>query len=89
MPGPLQPSFPIELDGCEYLGRGPEVSGGSAGWSRSSGILYRCVDCGDTMVAANDRDFSCTCGQMFVDRDAGRFGSRLGDENILVYSVAE
>ena len=29
--------------------------------------------------------FTCSCGAMRLDPDAGRFGSSLGDLNILVY----
>ena len=37
------------------------------------------------MSAAHDDYFACRCGAMRLDIDAGRFGSRQGDENILVY----
>jgi len=37
------------------------------------------------MRADRDDDFGCECGAMRLDADAGRFGSRLGDENVLVY----
>jgi hypothetical protein len=40
------------------------------------------------MCAAHNDYFSSRCGAMRLDFDAGRFGSRHGDENILVYRTA-
>jgi hypothetical protein len=37
------------------------------------------------MRADHDDYFTCTCGALHLDIDAGRFGSRFGDANILVY----
>jgi hypothetical protein len=37
------------------------------------------------MDASHDDYFTCECGAMNLDRDAGRFGSLLGDDGILVY----
>jgi hypothetical protein len=34
-------------------------------------------------------NYACDCGAMYLDADAGRFGSRLGDENVLVYRRQE
>jgi hypothetical protein len=80
-----QPFFKIELSGYRFLGRGPSVTGAQGGWARTKGLYYRCAVCGDMMCAAHDDYFSCRCGSMHLDIDAGRFGSRSGDENILVY----
>lgn len=84
----IEPSFPVEIPGFTFLGRGPHCSGGGGGWSRSPDVLYRCAKCGDTMPGPHDDHFECRCGAMDLDRDAGRFGSRYGDENILVYRRA-
>jgi hypothetical protein len=77
----IEPSFPYELAGYRYLGRGPSATG----WSRSPTLAYRCLQCGDLMPADQADYFTCHCGAMHLDIDAGRFGSRLGDGNILVY----
>lgn len=81
----IQPNFPIEIDGYEYLGRGSTAVDGSPGWSRKKGIAYRCANCGSLMPASFNDYYSCKCKAMFLDIDAGRFGSRYGDQNILVY----
>ena len=77
----IDPSFPYELANYEYIGRGP----GDTGWSRSPTLAYRCVKCGDLMPADYEDYFDCRCGAMNLDIGYGRFGSTLGDNNILVY----
>jgi hypothetical protein len=42
------------------------------------------AECGTTMPASHDDYFSCSCGSMHLDVGYGRFGSRRGDQNILV-----
>jgi hypothetical protein len=37
------------------------------------------------MPADIDDYFNCECGDMHLDWDMFRFGSRMGDKNILVY----
>jgi hypothetical protein len=81
----IQPSFNVELQGYSVLGRGPSETGAQGGWPRTANLYYRCAACGDLMCADRDDYFSCRCGAMRLDIDAGRFGSRHGDENILVY----
>ena len=80
---PIEPEFSYDLNGYGYVGRGPGPGG--AGWTRSPSVAYRCVKCGDVMPADSSDFFACSCGAMRLDIDSGRFGSRLGDENILVY----
>lgn len=77
----IEPAFPYELDDYEYVGRGPD----DTGWSRSPSIAYRCVKCGDLMAGDYADYFDCKCGAMQLDFGYGRFGSRFGDDNILVY----
>jgi len=77
----IEPSFSYELDDYDYIGRGP----GSTGWSRSSVLAYRCVKCGTVMPADYDDYFNCECGAMHLDIGYCRFGSKFGDNNILVY----
>jgi hypothetical protein len=79
----IEPEFSYDRSGYDYIGRGP--GGGGSGWSRSPSVAYRCVKCGDVMRADCADFFACACGAMRLDIDSGRFGSRLGDENILVY----
>jgi hypothetical protein len=77
----IEPKFDHQLKGYRYLGRGPSESW----WSRSSKLIYRCVECGDVMKADHNDYFNCSCGSLHLDIDYGRFGSDLGDNNILVY----
>jgi hypothetical protein len=77
----MEPEFPYELDGYKFVGRGP----GKSGWSTSPDLIYRCVKCGDWMRANGSEYFHCKCGAMSLDVDYGRFGSSLGDKNILTY----
>ena len=78
---PVEPSFPYELEGYNFIGRGP----GNNGWSTAPSLSYRCVKCGDVMHANRLASFHCQCKSMHLDSDYGRFGSALGDQNILVY----
>jgi hypothetical protein len=80
----IEPTFPLEMSGFEFLGRGPKAAGASS-WRTVSDIYYRCITCGDLMRADHRGYFSCSCKAMHLDWDAGRFGSSYGDENILVY----
>jgi hypothetical protein len=81
----ITPSFSIEETGYCFLGRGPDATGPSLGWNNDNSIYYRCVKCGSFMLSTINEGFNCECGCMNLDIDAGRFGSRLGDDNILVY----
>ena len=77
----IEPSFGYELEGFKYVGRGC----GPGGWSRRADLYYRCAQCGDMMPANHNDYFDCKCKSMYLDIDAGRFGSRCGDQNILSY----
>lgn len=81
----INPNFNIETEGYKYLGRGPSSVAGALGWRTKNGIYYRCVNCGSFMQASTVDDFRCKCGAMSLDLGFGRFGSRYGDDNILVY----
>src|SRR5687768_13979317 len=81
----IEPAFPVEMSGFEFLGRGPKATGASGGWPSSPDIYYRCITCGDLMRATHHGYFECSCKAMRLDWDAARFGSSYGDENILVY----
>ena len=77
----IEPTFDSERKGLEFLGRGPQHNG----WRRDSNLIYKCVKCGDEMQASFSDYWNCTCGAVFLDYDAGRFGSKYGDINILTY----
>ena len=79
----FEPPDGMQLAGHQFVGRGPD--GGTGGWTRANRLIYRCAKCGTLMPAEHGDDFQCACGAMLLDGDAGRFGSRYGDENILVY----
>lgn len=82
----IEPTFEIHVAGYQYLGRGPKVFGDPSGrWMGGNGIFYRCANCGSFMSASAMEYSYCQCRAMSLDVDASRFGSRYGDDNILVY----
>ena len=82
----IKPDFDLNLNGYEYLGRGSNALGIFIfGWSTNENILYRCAKCGSSMIASHNNYWNCSCGAVHLDYDAGRFGSKYGDKNILVY----
>lgn len=82
----IAPSFPIELPGYTFLGRCPEATNSSSGgWKRTERLFFRCVECGTLMPSIMKDYWDCACGAMSLDAAAGRFGSRHGDQNVLVY----
>ncbi len=81
----IEPDFDLEINGLNFLGRSSKATGESLGWSRNEKIFYRCAKCGDLMNASNNDYWNCKCGAIHLDIDAGRFGSKFGDDNILVY----
>jgi hypothetical protein len=85
----IEPNFELQVDGFVFLGRGSTCVDGTPGWKRDSRLFYRCVTCGTFMQASTNDYFNCDCKAMSLDIDAGRFGSRYGDINILVYKVIE
>lgn len=68
-----------------FLGIGPSATGGSGGWSMQPTLYFRCVNCGYYMSGGPDAYDECLCGYLTKDRDAGRFGSALGDDAIEVF----
>jgi len=48
-------------------------------------LYFRCIRCGCYMSAASDESCECFCGALYLDADASRFGSSLGDAQIEVY----
>lgn len=78
--------FELDIEGLRFLGRGSTASSFIPGWSRSESIVYRCANCGDILSASYNDYWNCKCNAMYIDIDAGRFGSRFGDNNILVYT---
>ena len=70
-----------------YLGNGPEATGGLSGWTMSTAFAARCTRCDYYMVLDPGRHDTCSCGAMYKDADAGRFGSTLGDDQIEVYHL--
>ncbi len=81
----IEPKFETNIDGFNYKGRGPSVTGNKEGWNRTKNLYFVCANCGSMMHSITDNYFSCECGAMHHDLDAFRFGSTYGDENILVY----
>ena len=83
----IEPAFDTNLPGLKFVGRGDSFASRS-GWPSSARYAYRCARCGSVMPADSVEYFMCRCGAMFLDVDAGRFGSSLGDVNVLVYEAA-
>lgn len=81
-------TMPTSTDelGFDLVGPGPPSP---KGWERSPNLAYQCDRC-DTFMPADFNDyFSCACGAMTLDFDAGRFGSRFGDQAIRTYRRAK
>jgi hypothetical protein len=72
---------PPVISGYEFVRTGTSASG----WSRTKDLLYVCEKCGASMRADHNDYFNCSCGAMHLDIDAGRFGSKFGDDAILTY----
>ena len=68
-----------------YLGNGPAATGSSSGWTMSSSLYFKCIECGYMMCGDAQQSESCFCWKLHIDVDAGRFGSQLGDDKIEVY----
>jgi hypothetical protein len=84
----VEPPPGLLVEGHVLLGRGPTASG-PTGWASDAGLSYRCARCGSMMPADQASSYACSCGAMYLDIDGGRFGSRLVDENVLVYRRLE
>jgi hypothetical protein len=67
--------------GYRYLGQGPQ----GRGWSIGGAFAVQCRGCGDVWTEHPSDSKQCACGAMYIDIDAGRFGSRDGDLAVLVY----
>ena len=78
-------SYGGPMAGFEYLGDGPKATGSGLGWRMSALLAARCTSCDYYMSLDADTTDSCTCGALHKDADAGRFGSRLGDQAIEIY----
>jgi hypothetical protein len=50
-----------------------------------SELCARCIRCGDFVSLDPDEYGNCQCGAIHHDRDAGRFGSSRGDDQIEIY----
>jgi hypothetical protein len=50
-----------------------------------SELFARCTRCGDFVSLDPHETASCSCGALFTDSDAARFGSTLGDSRVEVY----
>ena len=81
----LEPESGIEIKGYNFKGRGPGATGENKGWNKRKNLYFRCAKCGSMMHSITNEYFTCECGAMHHDKDAFRFGSTFGDENILVY----
>lgn len=77
----------LEQNDLTHIGNGPTATG-TYGWRMGTGMhFFKCIQCGYFMDDDPDTYDECYCGALFRDADAGRFGSRLGDDAIEVYSA--
>lgn len=75
----------FDPDTLELLGHGPSATGGGGGWRMAKELVFQCTACGGFLAADPAESGRCACGALSVDADAGRIGSRLGDQSIAVY----
>ena len=71
--------------GYDYVGNGPAATGGGHGWTMRADLFARCIRCGDLVSLDPNEYGACRCGAIHKDRDAGRFGSSLGNDAIEIY----
>ena len=83
----LEPESGIEVKGYNFKGRGPSATGNKNGWRKSESLYFRCAKCGSMIPSIINDYYTCECCAMHHDLDAFRFGSTLGDKNILVYEI--
>jgi hypothetical protein len=81
----LELKFDIIIEGYRFLGRGSKSSGSNKGWEINNSIFFRCANCGTLKHSIINEYWNCDCGAMYLDVEASRFGSKFGDDNILVY----
>ena len=76
---------PEQLAGYRFLGYGPRATSAGTGWHLAQDFFARCVACGGMLRLWDDQSEQCPCGRLYKDVEAGRFGSRDGDESIAIY----
>jgi hypothetical protein len=76
---------PVELPGYKFLGWGPRATSSGSGWHLAEDYFGRCGRCGGLLRLWADQSEQCSCGRLYKDVDAGRFGSVDGDDSIAVY----
>lgn len=52
----------------------------TSGYPAGEALFYECGVCGDVLNSEPPDSEVCTCGNLYIDVDAGRMGSRRGDE---------
>ena len=75
----------MELLGYRFLGWGPRATAPGGGWHVAKDYFARCGRCGDLMLLWADQSEQCSCGALYKDVEAGRFGSKDGDDSIAIY----
>jgi len=59
------------------------------GWNMRNGLILRCNSCGGILECDTTGNIKCECEKLFIDFDAGRVSSTLGDAYIEVYELIE
>ena len=54
----------------------------AAGYPVGETIFYECSICRDVLPSEPPDSENCTCGNLYIDIDAGRMGARRGDETL-------
>ena len=60
------------------------------GWLLSDEFVFKCPNCKELFYPAAMNDSgSCSCGNLSLDQDYGRFGAKTGDKSIEVYKTVK
>jgi hypothetical protein len=54
----------------------------TSGYPVGESLFYECGLCRDVLPSAPPDSEVCTCGNLYIDVDAGRIGARRGDETL-------
>lgn len=59
------------------------------GWPAADDLYYEYLLCHGVLKSRPTNSGSCICGNLFIDLDAGRLGTRKGDTTVILIQVKE
>jgi len=74
-------------DSFELLGYGPAATGSEYGWRMRADLYAKCPRCSEMLTLDPAKSAGCSCGSLWLDAEAGRFGSSMGDAAIEIYGL--